>query len=61
MPAIKREVGIHIACKNVHYSCVFIGFLITVLLSMLQGFRKVYNLAGGIHAYVEVDPSIPTY
>ncbi|RDY08647.1 Rhodanese-like/PpiC domain-containing protein 12, chloroplastic [Mucuna pruriens] len=27
-----------------------------------QGFRKVYNLAGGIHAYaVQVDPSVPTY
>ncbi|KAK7385898.1 hypothetical protein VNO78_31845 [Psophocarpus tetragonolobus] len=27
-----------------------------------QGFRKVYNLSGGIHAYaVQVDPSIPTY
>ncbi|XP_027939355.1 rhodanese-like/PpiC domain-containing protein 12, chloroplastic [Vigna unguiculata] len=27
-----------------------------------QGFRKVYNVSGGIHAYaVQVDPSIPTY
>ncbi|KAK7320465.1 hypothetical protein VNO77_29961 [Canavalia gladiata] len=27
-----------------------------------QGFRKVYNLSGGIHAYaVQVDPSVPTY
>ncbi|KAM7278388.1 hypothetical protein ACFE04_005522 [Oxalis oulophora] len=27
-----------------------------------QGFRKVYNLTGGIHAYaVKVDSSIPTY
>nr|XP_043637739.1 rhodanese-like/PpiC domain-containing protein 12, chloroplastic [Erigeron canadensis] len=27
-----------------------------------QGFRKIYNIAGGIHAYaVKVDPSIPTY
>ncbi|KAL2316881.1 hypothetical protein Fmac_030757 [Flemingia macrophylla] len=27
-----------------------------------QGFRKVYNISGGIHAYaVNVDPSVPTY
>ncbi|OIW16283.1 hypothetical protein TanjilG_18999 [Lupinus angustifolius] len=27
-----------------------------------QGFRKVYNISGGIHAYsVQVDPSVPTY
>lgn len=27
-----------------------------------QGFRKVFNVAGGIHEYaVKVDPSIPTY
>ncbi|KAL9233591.1 hypothetical protein vseg_008567 [Gypsophila vaccaria] len=27
-----------------------------------QGFKKVFNVAGGIHAYsVKVDPSIPTY
>lgn len=27
-----------------------------------QGFRKVYNISGGIHAYaVKVDPSVPTY
>lgn len=27
-----------------------------------QGFRKIYNIAGGIHAYaVKVDPLIPTY
>ncbi|KAF5779039.1 putative peptidylprolyl isomerase [Helianthus annuus] len=27
-----------------------------------QGFRKIYNIAGGIHAYaVKADPSIPTY
>ncbi|GJU28311.1 rhodanese-like/PpiC domain-containing protein 12, chloroplastic [Tanacetum coccineum] len=27
-----------------------------------QGFRKIYNIAGGIHAYaVNADPSIPTY
>ncbi|XP_015973394.1 rhodanese-like/PpiC domain-containing protein 12, chloroplastic [Arachis duranensis] len=27
-----------------------------------QGFRKVYNISGGIHAYAEqVDPSVPTY
>ncbi|TKY57134.1 Rhodanese/PpiC domain-containing protein 12 [Spatholobus suberectus] len=27
-----------------------------------QGFRKVYNLSGGIHAYaVQVDQSVPTY
>ncbi|CAL0307469.1 unnamed protein product [Lupinus luteus] len=27
-----------------------------------QGFRKIYNLSGGIHAYsVQVDPSVPTY
>uniref|UniRef100_A0A2P2MF04 Uncharacterized protein MANES_02G138400 n=2 Tax=Rhizophora mucronata TaxID=61149 RepID=A0A2P2MF04_RHIMU len=27
-----------------------------------QGFRKVFNVAGGIHAYaVRVDPSVPTY
>ncbi|KAK7276655.1 hypothetical protein RIF29_17799 [Crotalaria pallida] len=27
-----------------------------------QGFRKVYNVSGGIHAYaVQVDPSVPTY
>jgi hypothetical protein len=29
---------------------------------MFQGFRKVYNISGGIHAYaVQVDPSVPTY
>lgn len=33
-----------------------------VPLSMFQGFRKVYNISGGIHAYaVKVDPSVPTY
>nr|CAM59673.1 parvulin-type peptidyl prolyl cis/trans isomerase [Lotus japonicus] len=27
-----------------------------------QGFRKVYNVSGGIHAYaVQVDPSVPKY
>lgn len=27
-----------------------------------QGFRRIYNIAGGIHAYaVNADPSIPTY
>ncbi|KAI3707702.1 hypothetical protein L6452_26331 [Arctium lappa] len=27
-----------------------------------QGFRRIYNIAGGIHAYaVKADPSIPTY
>lgn len=27
-----------------------------------QGFKKVFNIAGGIHAYaVKVDASIPTY
>ncbi|XP_050903925.1 rhodanese-like/PpiC domain-containing protein 12, chloroplastic [Lathyrus oleraceus] len=27
-----------------------------------QGFRKVYNISGGIHAYaVQADPSVPTY
>ncbi|XP_054790643.1 rhodanese-like/PpiC domain-containing protein 12, chloroplastic [Prosopis cineraria] len=27
-----------------------------------QGFRRVYNISGGIHAYaVKVDPSVPTY
>ncbi|KAL4319261.1 hypothetical protein GQ457_18G005220 [Hibiscus cannabinus] len=27
-----------------------------------QGFRKVFNLSGGIHAYAtKVDPSVPTY
>lgn len=27
-----------------------------------QGFRKIYNIAGGIHAYaIKADPSIPTY
>ncbi|XP_039002220.1 rhodanese-like/PpiC domain-containing protein 12, chloroplastic [Hibiscus syriacus] len=27
-----------------------------------QGFRKVFNVAGGIHAYaIKVDPSVPTY
>ncbi|XP_024962918.1 rhodanese-like/PpiC domain-containing protein 12, chloroplastic isoform X2 [Cynara cardunculus var. scolymus] len=27
-----------------------------------QGFRKIYNISGGIHAYaVKADPSIPTY
>ncbi|XP_057541191.1 rhodanese-like/PpiC domain-containing protein 12, chloroplastic [Amaranthus tricolor] len=27
-----------------------------------QGFKKVFNVAGGIHAYaVNVDPSVPTY
>lgn len=27
-----------------------------------QGFKKIYNLSGGIHAYAtKVDPSIPTY
>lgn len=28
----------------------------------MQGFKKVFNVAGGIHAYaVNVDPSVPTY
>ena len=36
--------------------------MLTVLVSMFQGFTKVYNLFGGIHAYaVQVDPSVPTY
>ncbi|KAJ7964978.1 Peptidyl-prolyl cis-trans isomerase [Quillaja saponaria] len=27
-----------------------------------QGFRRIYNISGGIHAYaVNVDPSVPTY
>ncbi|XP_076954628.1 rhodanese-like/PpiC domain-containing protein 12, chloroplastic [Bidens hawaiensis] len=27
-----------------------------------QGFRKIYNIAGGIHAYaLKADPSVPTY
>ncbi|KDO54768.1 hypothetical protein CISIN_1g0224962mg, partial [Citrus sinensis] len=27
-----------------------------------QGFRRVFNVSGGIHAYAtKVDPSIPTY
>ncbi|KAI4386212.1 hypothetical protein MLD38_004164 [Melastoma candidum] len=26
-----------------------------------QGFKRVYNIAGGIHAYADVDPSVPTY
>ncbi|KVH87742.1 Peptidyl-prolyl cis-trans isomerase, PpiC-type [Cynara cardunculus var. scolymus] len=30
--------------------------------SPLWGFRKIYNISGGIHAYaVKADPSIPTY
>ncbi|XP_022152997.1 rhodanese-like/PpiC domain-containing protein 12, chloroplastic [Momordica charantia] len=28
----------------------------------MQGFKKVYNVSGGIHAYsLKVDPSVPTY
>jgi hypothetical protein len=36
--------------------------VLTVLVLMFQGFRKVYNIFGGIHAYAEqVNPSVPTY
>jgi predicted sulfurtransferase len=29
---------------------------------ILQGFKKVYNVSGGIHAYaVKADSSVPTY
>ena len=28
---------------------------------VVQGAKEIYNLAGGIDAYSEVDPSIPRY
>ncbi|KAK3032387.1 hypothetical protein RJ639_037105 [Escallonia herrerae] len=30
--------------------------------ALFQGFQKVFNVAGGIHAYaLKADPSVPTY
>lgn len=41
-------------------SCLRITLADVILKS--QGFKRVFNVSGGIHAYaVKADPSVPTY
>ena len=40
----------------------FVSFGGLIQIFFAQGFKKVFNVAGGIHVYaVNVDPSVPTY
>lgn len=41
---------------------LFCAFFWVIQIFVVQGFKRVFNVAGGIHAYaVKVDPSVPTY
>ena len=57
---IKNVSSIVTRCVHEHHIVVL--SLINIGNKFLQGFKKVFNIAGGIHAYaVKADPSIPTY